>query len=205
VSRDLSRARKMIGWTSLEGVGNSRALKSSYIWIVMVPIAARMAEKFDGEVAVTLFGASITVSLSLPFTWQIFYLSAVLFSLANLIYTVRCPIFLKETPRLTELVAYGRGIPFLDAYLTDWKRIVRGEDPKWASARTAVDQAQAAGAKSSDRYLAGCFSSTREFVNAALPLSRSACFAMYVCGFLLLGWVFIENFAYVYRAWIAPG
>ena len=74
--RIVNVVQKVPTWSSLNSLGKSKTLKSSYIWIVVVPLVAKLFSKIESTIDFTLFGAKISVNLSLPFSWQMFYFSA---------------------------------------------------------------------------------------------------------------------------------
>jgi hypothetical protein len=102
-----------IKWTTLNRLGRSGALRSSYLWLILVPIAARILEKAPDTVELSLFGSTATFTLLLPFSWKIFYLSAIFFTAASLAYSIKCPIIVREFDNYAQYQEDGRGFAFL--------------------------------------------------------------------------------------------
>ncbi len=78
-------------WLALRAWGSSRVVKSSYFWLLFVPVAAKAIGPLGDEHTFALFGSEFQLSLSLPFSWKILYLSGVAFALAHILYLVYCP------------------------------------------------------------------------------------------------------------------
>lgn len=95
-------------WTSQRELANSKIIKSSYIWLLVVPLSARMLGSIDDVIDLTMFGASMKVSTSLPFSWQLFFIAACLFSVANIIYSIFCPLIVKSYSHFSEFESQGK-------------------------------------------------------------------------------------------------
>ncbi|NQZ57716.1 MAG: hypothetical protein HRT88_09670 [Lentisphaeraceae bacterium] len=67
-----------------------------------------MLRSIDEFIDLTLFGASIKLSTSLPFSWQLFFIAACLFSVANIIYSISCPLIVKSYSNFTEFESQGK-------------------------------------------------------------------------------------------------
>lgn len=78
-------------WRSLKAWGNSRLIKSSYIWFVLTPIAARALASMPGQLSFNLLGATFTVDAELPFRWAVFYFMAFSYVIAQATYAWACP------------------------------------------------------------------------------------------------------------------
>ncbi|WP_020584446.1 hypothetical protein [Endozoicomonas elysicola] len=78
-------------WHSLKSLGKSKVIRSSYWWLFLVPMLAKVFEATGDEILVTILNATFKITLKLPFSWSLFYFSAVCFAAASLIYLVRCP------------------------------------------------------------------------------------------------------------------
>jgi hypothetical protein len=96
-------------WSSLRGLGNNRLLRTSYFWLVFVPITVKVFENAESIVNISLFGDVYTLHIELPFSWAILFYSAVLTSGANLIYSVSCPSIIKDFQTYDEFGKQGRG------------------------------------------------------------------------------------------------
>jgi hypothetical protein len=85
-----------ITWSHLRWLGHNSAVKSSYIWLFVVPLAAKMLSPISGEHEFHIFGATLNIHFGLPFSWTIFYFMAIFFALGQIIYSLYCPKVLKD-------------------------------------------------------------------------------------------------------------
>ena len=99
----------LLPWSSLNYVGRTRALRTSYFWLLFVPLAAKALERFDAMVAIPFLGSKQMLTLSLPFSWQMFYFSSVAFAIATFIYTWKCPRIVRDYDRLSDFTEEGKG------------------------------------------------------------------------------------------------
>ena len=102
----------MFSWEAISRFGKSQVLATSYIWIVIVPVLAKLLTQLESPVM--FFGQSI--ELILPFSWQVFYFSAVLIALAGVVYHLRCPPIIKNFSSLSDYQDQNKGIPYLFEY-----------------------------------------------------------------------------------------
>jgi hypothetical protein len=96
-------------WSDLKQYGTSRILRSSYYWILVVPVVARVLRNVRGPYTISVFHSPLTLELVLPFSWQMFYWSAVCIGVATLIYSVRCPELIREYSSFASFAGPGRG------------------------------------------------------------------------------------------------
>ena len=60
------------GWENLFKLGSLPVIRSMYIWIVLVPLVAKLLENIRGEATLVIFQHSFVVNFDLPFSWQLF-------------------------------------------------------------------------------------------------------------------------------------
>ncbi len=104
--RQLSKIKNLSSpsWSKLRGFGESRILKSSYFWIAFVPLIAKLFRYIN-----TVNIEFIKLDLELPFSWQMFFWGAFFASIANLIYSFKCPNIIKMFEDYSEFEDSGRG------------------------------------------------------------------------------------------------
>jgi hypothetical protein len=95
-------------WTSQISLANSKIIKSSYIWLLIVPLAARALSSIDKVINLTMFGATLEISTALPFSWQLLFIAACFFTIANVIYNIFCPGMVKIYDNFSEFEAHGK-------------------------------------------------------------------------------------------------
>ncbi len=101
------------GWSSLRALGTSRTVKSSYLWLMLVPVIAKCLSAVNEVTTFTILGANISVPLSLPFSWKAFFFAALSFAMADLVWHIKCPDIIKKYSNYADFVSQGRTV--LDA------------------------------------------------------------------------------------------
>jgi hypothetical protein len=114
-----ARLFDVVHWQQLRGLGNSRAVRNSYLWLVFVPIAAHLASKLPDELHVAFAGHDLRLPLGLPFSWKVFYAGAVCFSLASFLFQWKCPKIIKEFGNFKEFETAGGSSKLLTDYFYD--------------------------------------------------------------------------------------
>lgn len=108
---------RIAGWQNLKSAAKLPFVGSMYIWIFLVPIAATALENIPETGSFLIFGENIRLNLSLPFSWVVFYFSALAFAAANVLFKVGCPSIIKENESFSDFKASRKGITHLDKYL----------------------------------------------------------------------------------------
>ena len=90
-----------------------------YIWIFVVPVLAKLLFKIEEYLAFDLFGQKIELVLSLPFSWKVFFYSALSFSIANSIVLLACPRIIKDHLSFSGFIGDGKNHEHLKYYATD--------------------------------------------------------------------------------------
>ncbi|OPL17254.1 MAG: hypothetical protein AVO38_05490 [delta proteobacterium ML8_D] len=79
------------------------------IWIVIVPVSAKiLSNDWISE-----------WNLSLPFTWYLFFFSALSFSVGNILFLFRCPLIVKENDSLEDFNREGKVRKHLELYASN--------------------------------------------------------------------------------------
>jgi len=98
----------LIKWSSQRAIANSRIVKTSVIWLVIVPFAAKLLSSIDDVVNLTVFGASVSITTILPFSWQLLFFTSIFFSIAGLVYSIFCPVLVKKYESFTQFESDGK-------------------------------------------------------------------------------------------------
>jgi hypothetical protein len=210
-------------WSTIRTFGNSRLLRSSYAWIVIVPIAARVLSRVESAFQLDLGGRSIQLELSLPFSWELFFYGALFTSLANALYALACPWLVKRFPTYGAFSGEGRGPNQLREEFTnllasashvadaDLKNIVSDYYTAYATADADTTRDVAA---LSNRLQAVAVSEkitpdsartseafwyVRDYYDLVRPHWRAAVSLGYGLGFALFGIVLAQNILFVIR------
>lgn len=209
-------------WTRLTEMGNSRILRSSYLWFFLVPPLANLLSKLGAAHTISLFGATWTLHLGLPFSWKVFYFAAAAFAVATTIFFLRCPEIVRRYRNFSEFTAEGKGARqvrdyFLDflarrrldsiacllvtGYLTDFTEEHEGF---LAPSSQEVDgkgdlMGLVIEATLRRDMVADAFWYVRSIADRANPFSAILCGMFFLVGFLLVAVVLCQNFIYVWN------
>lgn len=103
-------------WSDLKKVQSLRIVKSTYIWLMIVPIFSKFLSKIGDTLVFNINGIKYTLELSLPFSWQLFYLSAICFVIGNVVYLIIAPKIVKEFIDYGDFKTKGKRARDLDKY-----------------------------------------------------------------------------------------
>jgi len=199
-------------WTALNKIGRLRILKTSYFWLFAVPFLAKLLARVPHEIHMPFRPQPIPIVVGLPFSWQMFYFSAVAFAIASFVFSARCPIVIRDYDRLGDFLDEGRGgRQIVQSLLRITNRPGIGisrEEAEGVLGRFVRRFAE--NAEQSTQYreilygmtiapdqVGDAFWFVRGFADGTSPLARALCSMFYSVGFLFLGVVAAQNFFYV--------
>ena len=181
-------------WDGLNRLGKSRVLQTSYVWLLVVPTAAKILGALESPIVLTGLGQGLRFTLELPFSWKLFYFSAVAISLGGIIYTTRCPKLVRSFSTFADFEAEGRELEYLRSYgerltgleLRDRaKRAFGGEVPP---------------IEIRPLFAKDLFWQLHQHEDLRRPVSRLPCVLFYSLGLALSTIVLVQNFVYVFEA-----
>jgi hypothetical protein len=187
----------------LRDFGNSRVLKTSYFWLLFVPLAARTLASIEKNLSLTIFGEVFNFTFDLPFSWKVFYYAAVSFSIAGIVYSWRCPAIVKRYTAFPSFVEEGRGVPYLLVWTAVLPENVANhvkqvlEEYEHGLIGGVRNAAQLPANLRDQAKLADAFWTVYNATNYSDKASLVACFVFYAVGFVLLTVVMGQNFIYV--------
>ncbi len=91
-----------------------RFSKSSYYYLVIIPILVKLIEHLDNPFILILGENSIKLNLELPFSWYLFYFGAISIAIGTFIYQVFCPSFIKKFQNYGEFITAGESDNYLN-------------------------------------------------------------------------------------------
>lgn len=94
-----------------------KLVKISYIWIILVPIMAKALNGISDTIPIKFGNVTIDFNVALPFSWQLFFFSALAFSLAQFLYALFCPEIIKKYKNVGEFKDDGKTVIQLSSYL----------------------------------------------------------------------------------------
>lgn len=205
-----------IKWSDLRRFGTNPALKSSYWWLAIVPIAAKILLQFNQPFVFTLLGKQHTIFFRLPFSWYLFYFAAVAFAVGTGLFSLFCPIMIKRYSSFADFYRESSGAQDLLEYYFSLDKH-RRED---ALPQLAWEARRALGIKDTTRpadptefaisvqamirqvkreQMTDLFSILRRAHDTHAPRIRVAVVLFYSIGFVLITIVGLQNFAWVCR------
>lgn len=172
-------------WSSIRGLAQARIVTSMYLWLFVVPVLAQALSRLTGVARMNVFGHLFEVNLSLPFSWQIFYFSALCFTIGNVVFVLRCPSVIKDHRTASEFRAAGKGIDQIDAYSID----AQMPPDEYAAAKTQVE----AHYKNNDERFHDLFWQVHAYADRQRLRELWLTSLLYAAGLALVAYVFVEN------------
>lgn len=201
-------------WSSLRWLGDSRLLRTSFAWLVVVPMLARGVN--------ALPAALVQQFTPLPFSWKAFYFAAVFTAIGNLIYLLRCPRIVRSYESFADFESEGKGAEQLRRELENLCLRYHRQIPADSLANTIREFAKsfctselsdadrdAIATDSSHSFVkasalevksdaAGqAFWSLRDFADQLVARWRWPCFLTFAAGIALVAVVFLQNVFFV--------
>lgn len=99
-----------LDWGSLRSLGNSRLIRTSFLWFILVPVVARLLENLPESVTVAVFNIELKIPFCLPFRWTYFYFMSVSFALAQAVYLLQCPAIIKNYNKFVDFRKHHLGV-----------------------------------------------------------------------------------------------
>ncbi|ATG77627.1 hypothetical protein [Pseudoalteromonas sp. 1_2015MBL_MicDiv] len=104
-------------WKVLKKFADIKLVKFSYVWIIIVPVLAKLLVQIGDVLPIKIGEVTFNINLSLPFSWQMFFFSALSFSLAQFIFNLVCPEIVKDFENQREFENDGKTVIQLGSYL----------------------------------------------------------------------------------------
>jgi hypothetical protein len=217
------------GWTSLSRIGNSKISSTSYFWVIAVPVFSKIIETYNninGKGKYTIFDVFYFNELHLPFSWEILFFSALMFSFANSVYHLFCPGYIKFYKSFDDFKSTGQGLDQLKMYFSDFYgikespaneesvRIILEFSEKFSGRREEFSSKYLNDSKKyDDAYLYLTYGGiqsendlkerfwwVRDRQDKSLPIARWICYISYKIGSLFILIVITQNVKHVLSA-----
>lgn len=167
-------------WRELARMGRSTRVKNSWIWLVIIPPAAKVAESLNYE---------------LPLSWQLGFWSAFAFTLGDFVFRWRCPSLVSDFLDAGEFLERGGHDHQIrsEIYQHGGDRLEELQEQSWSFLQHSSPELK--GHPLKERFDGGKTSGerTRQFYEAvtgslstAYPQSRALTLACFTIGFTLL-------------------
>lgn len=184
----------MMTWSSLKRIAEIRLVKSMYIWLFIVPIAANTLAGVKENVSFSLGGQVHQLALGLPFSWSVFFFSALLFSVASGMYFYHCPKIIKENGSYGDFKDNARSIFHLATYASEIDETsdsirdkLEGNDEGVSFMLPISEPCQ------EDSGVQKTFDALSASADEFKPKARAIAAGCYVLGGLAIAWVMVQN------------
>ena len=198
-------------WKTLSRIGNLPVWRASAIFLAVVPIISRVFATLPEKVLLTQFHPPIELHLSLPFSWKLLYIAAILLILGHLIYFFFAPKIITMFEDFSAFRTSGRGSPYLFSLLhnqlperqneetpTDfYRRVYMQETFRFSFPDSPSSSAQFANelalSPSCPDLSPISFWFAYDYCSYQAPAARAVCLVLFGLGLVAVGWVFIQN------------
>lgn len=96
-------------WNTIKKYGDNKIVKNAYIWLIIVPIAAKALNGIPDKIKIPYAEYDILLLTTLPFSWLVLYFSALAFFTGYLFYVFFCPAIIKNFSDYREFELQGHG------------------------------------------------------------------------------------------------
>ena len=209
-------------WDRIDSVGKHESLKSSYVFLFLVPIAARILGSLPETIEIHLTHQIISIHPRLPFSWIVFFFAALAVAIANTVYSFCCPSMVKAFRSFSEFDASGRSARYLREQLEALVKkpvamsigeamlVTSGPIVEAASKQYGIPSEDGISsgldgswntfeARQKEAQLKSAFNFVRDCENVTKPWWRFAASICYILGFVLVFVVFAQNVWYVLK------
>lgn len=111
-------------WEKYKGFFQVTVFRYLVLWFSIVPIVVTLLEGFQKPLVLMWNNQKIVLQLTLPFSWQLLWLSSLLFFIALALYHWWCPPFIKKYNQFSEYQSYAN-----DPRWLAWEAKHVAEDP----------------------------------------------------------------------------
>jgi hypothetical protein len=106
----------ILNWKTISVFGKSTVINKSYIYLFLVPALAKILSRINSPLIFFLGNTKYEIVLELPFSWKLFFFSALLFSLGALFYNLFAPTIIKENNSFGEFLTDKKNFSHLFNY-----------------------------------------------------------------------------------------
>ncbi len=206
VPRDITQARRWFDptWIELSRYGQNSLLKTSYFWLFIVPVLARLLSQLPEQAALVFGDQTFVVNFRLPFSWQMMFVASLLLSAASLIFGLHCPPLVRDYADLESFKSEGRTATQTVWFLKQhWTAQGMNREQREAEGRNFLKVHEVStgsgGHYAENLSFENAFHDARQKMCRSASGWRKACCALFVLGFTVVGFIVLENILYVVR------
>ena len=105
----LSFMKKYSRWSFLSNFGKNKIVKRTYVYLFFVPFIINTLNKFGFQEIID----------SIPFSWQMFFLSAIMFTIGSIVYFLFAPKIILENDSFAEFKNTGKIYEHIKEYMKE--------------------------------------------------------------------------------------
>ena len=190
----ISNINSMLVWSNLKYIQTNKIINTTYIWLAVVPITAKLFSKLEDTFQITIGEKLYVFDLKLPFSWQLFFFSALCFVIGNLLFTLFAPKLVKEFNDYGQYDKAGKTFFQLESYMTEEMKCKHEKDEKF---KIALDDGRREKPTIEDSR--NLFWNLHNEFNISNKYVRYVAGLFYMSGFLLFSYVALNNVYWVFR------
>ncbi|WP_143592225.1 hypothetical protein [Thioalkalivibrio halophilus] len=175
-------------WSFLRTLRTNRLVSSTYIWLIIVPVAAKATAGLNEYLSFETGGTTHSIALTLPFSWQIFFLSALMFVIGNILFIVFSPKFIKLYSDFGYFTRLGGRMDHLEAHKDEAMKGSENQNKRLRELAGIKQNEKSEPERSKDLFWA-----LHENYNDKCIVKRFLVSLAYLLGFLLFSWVALSN------------
>lgn len=188
-------------WSTIKTIATQRFVKSMYIWIFLVPILAKAFEQIGSPIQLVVFSHQFDFVTKLPFSWTLFFYSAVLFVIGNCIFIYQCPLIIRDNHGYSDFRQQGKNIDHLISFAHELKKDPRdlvnwlGENEDMYRGRYLKIEDKS----DSDYKIRDVYWHLYAFADLVTPTARMIIQVLYITAIILMAYVFCQNIVTVIK------
>lgn len=209
----------VFSWVLIDSLGKLRFSKSSYYYIVIIPILVKGLEKIKSPIYLVLGKNEFSINIDLPFSWYLFYFGAVAIAIGSLLYQIYCPEIIKNYKNYGEFLASGESDNYLDRVTRKYnveklyfkflgqpyieekiKELVQIPPSSRRESPVMAEQERVVEYKHNIKYQEdrkNMFNELYEQVKYSNKAIRILSITLYFIAFVAFGWVIIQNIYFI--------
>jgi hypothetical protein len=99
-------------WCNIDLIGKTKFSKTSYIYLILIPVIVKLSKSLP-PLKVMVGEVEKEITISLPFSWYLFFFGALLIAFGTFLYYLFCPPFIKKYSDFGEFRNKGEADLFL--------------------------------------------------------------------------------------------
>ena len=112
-------------WALLKSLESLKLVRTSYIWLAIVPISSKILASTEEVIELTLFGNKFP--LAIPFSWEQFFYAALFFTLGNILVVSLAPQPIKSYKGYSEFESEHEGWSKMSSfYKSHYQKLLGG-------------------------------------------------------------------------------